>query len=207
MRNKSYKKYARTKQHMILHIAIYVLLLYFSFPQSVWWTKTHFCIKYISHITQVLMQWYWCIERFSFRASTRLIGGGEAWNLFVVAAEYLRGNNSGDISVVLGVEVRSFPAVITEAPLDPRHIWKCCIFHLFSKADPLSNLCGLRLPYRLIHHGWFSFDCRYMVELRMVQRDGAKSKGTRFELLKYLFCPINRAIPLSIFIWRKKRRR
>lgn len=43
------------------------------------------------------------------------------------------------------------------------------IFHLFSKADPLSNLCGLRLLDRLIHYGWFSLDCRYMVELRAAQ--------------------------------------
>lgn len=44
------------------------------------------------------------------------------------------------------------------------------IFHLFSKADPLSNLCGLRLLNRLIRYGWFSLDCRYMVELRAAQR-------------------------------------
>lgn len=44
------------------------------------------------------------------------------------------------------------------------------IFHLFSKADPLSNLCGLRLLNRLIRYGWFSLDCRYIVELRAAQR-------------------------------------
>lgn len=98
---------------------------------------------------------------------------------------------------VLDVQVRSFPAVITEVTLDPRHICKrgrereggedggaaegggeggdgnrgeVDIFHLFSKADPLSNLCGLRLLDRLIHYGWFSLDCRYMLELRAVQR-------------------------------------
>lgn len=58
------------------------------------------------------------------------------------------------------------------------------IFHLFSKADPLSNLCGLRLLDRLIHYGFHSTVGIWLNYERY--RGGAKSKETRFELLKCL---------------------
>lgn len=139
----------------------------------------------------------------------------------------LCGNEPGGILSIRRAQVRSFPAVITGVTVDPRHISEggrgggegggaggyargagqgreVGIFHLFSKADPLSNLCGLRLLDRLIHYGWFSLDCIWLNYER--HRGGAKSKGTRFELLKYLFCLINRD-PSTDFLAEEEGRR
>lgn len=78
------------------------------------------------------------------------------------------------------------------------------IFHLFSKADPLSNLCGLRLLDRLIHYGWFSLDCRYMVELRAVQRR-RKEQRDKIWIAKIPFLP-DKPRPFYRFLNRRRKK-
>lgn len=99
---------------------------------------------------------------------------------------------------VLGVQVRSFPAVITEVTLDPRHIWKWVYFIYFQRPTlwAISVACG----YWIVSSATVGFHSTVGIWLNYERHRGrAKSKGTRFELLKYLFWPINRDPPTNFY--------
>lgn len=99
---------------------------------------------------------------------------------------------------VLGIQVRSFPAVITEVTLDPRHIWKWVYFIYFQRPTlwAISVACG----YWIVSSATVGFHSTVGIWLNYERhRGGAKSKGTRFELLKYLFWPINRDPPTNFY--------
>lgn len=134
-------------------------------------------------------------DDFNLDSGPRNLIEWRAWNLFVVAS-------CVEISLeaywVLGVQVRSFPAVITEVTLDPRHIWKWVYFIYFQRPTlwAISVACG----YWIVSSATVGFHSTVGIWLNYERHRGcAKSKGTRFELLKYLFWPINRDPPTNFY--------